>query len=201
MPPLPCRSVTETHSQGKGTRKKRFFPHFLDYGTPFSWFLWLERWILYLCFSFHICASSQPHSLGLPAEQYCKSKERKKKKNRKNSPLYDSLLRSVDSFLKILPAFVFFSLVCFFVCISQIIGQLSVFSSPFFLVFWIFSVTKYILVFCLIFYYVVFLINKWEFFMYWKCESFWGSCIMNIFFHCENWLPLCSWSLLIDRPS
>lgn len=130
MPPLPCRSVMETHSQGKGTRKKRFFPHFLDYGTPFSWFLWLERWILYLCFSFHICASSQPHSLGLPAEQYCKSKERKKK-NRKNSPLYDSLLRSVDSFLKILPAFVFFSLVCFFVCISQIIGQLSVFFSLF----------------------------------------------------------------------
>lgn len=78
MLPLPCRSVIETHFQGKGTRKKRFFPHFLDYGTPFSWFLWLERWILYLSFSFHICVSSQPHNWGLPSEQYCKSKERKK---------------------------------------------------------------------------------------------------------------------------
>ena len=199
MLPLPCRSVIETHFQGKDTRKKRFFPHFLDYGNPFSWFLWLERWILYLSFSFHICASSQPHNWGLPSEQYCKSKERKK--NEKIHLCMNPSL-SVDSFLKLLYASVFFSLVCFFVCISQIIGQLSVFSSPpFFLVFWIFSVTKHILVFCLIFYYVVFLINKWEFFMYWKCESFWGSGIMNIFSHCENWLPLCSWSLLIDRRS
>lgn len=106
MLPLPCRSVIETHFQGKGTRKK-FFPHFLDYGNPFSWFLWLERWILYLSFSFHICASSQPHNWGLPSEQYCKSKERKKIE-KIHLCMNPSL--SVDSFLKLLPAFVFFSL-------------------------------------------------------------------------------------------